>query len=543
MRIFFAIIISLSIAVTGAIAQPLPVPAVPNAMLAPPSVHKPIPAVPQVENDVALPKQELSAITFRAVHLQGAKFLPKAALRAPFRPLTGKKVSAAQLRTALDAITNLYSQAGYALGRAYIPAQEMQDGILTIRVLEGYIGAVVVQTETPRIKDTVARYAGRILASRPLRAADLDRYLRLINEIPGVKADAKLTDMELTSGKAVLIVTVTYQPISAALALSNDGNLHSLPIQPYLTLRADNLIGTGDQFALTGLLSPVPKDEYFLLGSASTLIGSDGLQLTSTTSVARARANIQPRTLNLSSTQLRSEMKLGYPVVKSTMEQLTVSGGFYFSQLRYDLNHLHLAKDRAFSTFGELSEVKRFSDRWSSSLYGRLTVGFELPYGGGMPGSRVNAARDFGKLNLSAATAYSVTPHFSLLLRADGQAATGSLMAAEEISYGGERFGRGYDNATVSGDHGIALSLQPQYSFSLIPGWRGSIFAGGDYARVFNSRGDLQRDATLLSLGGGMSLSHNGYSVSVGVGQPMKKAPFYTQRLRPRFSISLQAKI
>jgi hemolysin activation/secretion protein len=273
------------------------------------------------------------------------------------------------------------------------------------------------------------------------------------------------------------------------------------------------------------------------------LIGSDGMRLTSTTSVARARANVQPRTLNLSSTQLRSELKLSYPVVKSAMEQLTASGGFYFSQLRYDLNHLHLAKDRAFSTFGEISEVKQLSDKWSGSLYGRVTAGFELPYGGGVPRSRVNAARDFGKLNLSTATAYSVTPSFSLLLRADGQAATGSLMAAEEISYGGERFGRGYDSATISGDHGIALSLQPQYSLSFIPGWRSSIFAGGDYARVFNSRGDLQRDATLLSLGGGIGVSHDGYSVSVGVGQPMKKVPFYAQRLRPRFFISLQAKI
>lgn len=542
MRIFLSTIISVLVAATGVMAQPLPVPAVPNAVLAPPPVRKPAPVTPQVEDGVILPRQELPALSFRAVRIEGATLLPQAALTASFQGLIDKEVSAAQLRGALSAIDNLYAKAGYALGRAYIPPQKMQDGVLTIRVVEGYVGAVVVQTETPRIKDTVARYAARILASKPLRTAELDRYLRLIAEIPGVTASAKLTDMELASGKAVLIITVTYQPISTALALSNDGNLHSLPIQPYLTLRANNLTGAGDQFALTALLSP-PKDEYFLQGSASTLIGSDGMRLTSTTSVARARANIEPRSLNLSSTQLRSELKLGYPVIKSAMEQLTASGGVYFSQLRYDLNHLHIAKDRAFSAFGEVSEVKQFSDKWSASAYGRLTAGFELPYGSGMPRSRANSARDFGKFNLNAAAAYSVTPDFSLLLRADGQAATGSLMAAEEISYGGERFGRGYEAASVSGDHGIALSIQPQYSFTIVPGWNSSLFAFGDYARVFNTRGDLQGDATLLSLGGGIGVSQGSYSVSVGVGQPMEKVPYYAQRLRPRFFVSLQAKI
>lgn len=539
MRILLAAIIVVA-ATASAIGQPLP--AVPNTVLTPPAPPRPAPAVPQAEDGVSLPRQEFATLQFRAVHIVGAKALAASDVAAPFDGMAGREISAAELRTALDAVGNLYKQAGYALGRAYIPPQKMQDGVLTVRVLEGYVGAVVVQTETPRIKDTVARYAGRILASRPLRTADLDRYLRLIADIPGVTASAKLTDMELATGRAVLIVTVTYQPISTALALSSDGNLHSLPVQPYLTLRANDLFGMGDQFALTSLLSPVPKDEYLVQGSASALIGSDGLRVTSTTSIAHIRANVQPRTLNLSSTQLRSELKLSYPIVKSATEQLTASGGVYFSQLRYDLNHLHLAKDRAFSAFGEISGMKQFSDIWSASLYGRLTAGFELPYERGMPGSRANAARDFGKLNLDAVTAYSVTPDFSLLLRADSQAATGSLTAAEEISYGGERFGRGYDNAAVAGDHGIALSLQPQYSFSLIPGWSNSVFGFADYARVFNTRGDLQADATLLSAGGGIGVSRDGYSITAGMGQPMEKVP-YAQRLRPRFFINLQAKI
>jgi hemolysin activation/secretion protein len=537
-----AFVSALSIGMASALAQPLPVPAVPNAVLAPPPVKKPVVVTPQIEDSVALPQADIATLEFRSVRIIGATKLAEGDLAAPFEKLANRKVSAAGLRGALDAVTRMYGRAGYALGRAFLPPQDLKDGVLTVRILEGYVGAIAIQTDTPRIKDTATCFAEHILASRPLRSADLERHLRLIAEIPGVTVTAKLTDMELASGKAVLILNLVYMPITTSLALNTESNLRDMPVQPYLTVRANNLTGHGDQFSFTSLLSHNPKDEYFLQGAASTLIGSDGLRLSSVTSVARTRANIQPRVLDLSSSQLRSELKLGYPVESSAKEQLGVAGGLYYSQLRYDLNHVSIAKDRTFAAFGDVTHVLQRSDKWSENIFARATLGAALPYPAGVPQSRNGAKRNFAKFNLSGAGVYAVTPRFSLLLRGDGQAASGSLMAGEETSYGGERFGRGYDSAVISGDHGFGLSVQPQYSFTIGNGWTSSFFAFGDYARAFNSRGDNQVDTALVSLGVGAGIARENYGITFGVGQPLTKVPFYTERLRPRLFVSLQIK-
>ncbi len=204
------------------------------------------------------------------------------------------------------------------------------------------------------------------------------------------------------------------------------------------------------------------------------------------------RANILPTTLDFSSTQLRSELAASYPLIKTVDRQMTVTGGTYFSRLRYDLNHTGLAGDRAIAGFAELSDTRQYSPAWSGSYTVRASFGGALPYSPPMPQSRANATTDFAKLDIGAALGYAIDENFNLLMRADAQAASGSLMAAEEVSYGGDRFGRGYDTGMVSGDHGLGVSLQPQYRFAPLANWEATAYLFGDFARVFNTRGDFQ---------------------------------------------------
>lgn len=103
-----------------------------------------------------------------------------------------------------------------------------------------------------------------------------------------------------------------------------------------------------------------------------------------------------------------------------------------------------------------------------------------------------------------------------------------SLLSAEEITFGGSRFGRGYDPAEIGGDRGYAVSLQSQYRFPIGSSslWSLMPYVFADYAQAFNTPSSGPASADLFSTGLGTWISR-GQSVSVGLeaDKPLTRTP------------------
>ena len=104
------------------------------------------PAVPQIE---VQPRPEMAAsdgqkITVSKFLITGNTKISTYALSAIVQPYEGKETTLAGLKRVADLITNAYHKKGYFLAQAYIPAQEIKNGIVEIVVLEGRIGKVTV---------------------------------------------------------------------------------------------------------------------------------------------------------------------------------------------------------------------------------------------------------------------------------------------------------------------------------------------------------------------------------------------------------------
>ncbi len=79
--------------------------------------------------------------------LDGNQALPSAELLAQLDDLIGRELTVGQLQGAANRITRLYRERGYPLARAYLPAQEIKDAMVTIAVLEGRYGQVQVNDQ------------------------------------------------------------------------------------------------------------------------------------------------------------------------------------------------------------------------------------------------------------------------------------------------------------------------------------------------------------------------------------------------------------
>lgn len=173
----------------------LSVPDASHVLIAPAAPRVTAPAAPVLPQQAELLAQGEGHLRFQHVQVIGAKLLPEAKIAAAFDDLKGKKVSIAALKPALDRVNALYADAGYPLGRAFVPAQKITNGTLTVRVVEGYIDNIVVTADSERTKALVERMAAPLMKERPLTRAALERAILLIQDIPGITLGSKFEGM------------------------------------------------------------------------------------------------------------------------------------------------------------------------------------------------------------------------------------------------------------------------------------------------------------------------------------------------------------
>ena len=84
------------------------------------------------------------AFTIQRIALHGASAQHNAALQALVAPMQGQTTTLAGLRELANQITNWYRTQGYALARAWLPAQTLSQGQVRIEILEGQLSGYTV---------------------------------------------------------------------------------------------------------------------------------------------------------------------------------------------------------------------------------------------------------------------------------------------------------------------------------------------------------------------------------------------------------------
>lgn len=164
-----------------------------------------------------------ASVAVRAFRVQGNTLLDPAALQAALAPHIGQR-NLAELRQAALAVQALYGQAGYAAVVAYLPPQPVTDGTVTIQVVEGRIGRVVVQGQRRLSAERVRAALPSLVEGSTPRVRDIDAELQIANENPG-RAIGVLLGPGGAPGEVLATVKVDEQPVQRYnVALDNSGN-------------------------------------------------------------------------------------------------------------------------------------------------------------------------------------------------------------------------------------------------------------------------------------------------------------------------------
>jgi hemolysin activation/secretion protein len=380
----------------------------------------------------------------------------------------GKPGTLGDLFAIASEITTRYRNDGYVLSRAIVPAQEIEDGKVELRIIEGYVDKVIFEGDDDR-PDLLRGYGESITGVKPVRVSDLERYLLLLGDQPGVTVSSVLRPSQEQTGAADLIIKVERETVQSFATLDNRGTRYVGPVQYTMGMRLNSPFGLGDQTFVRGITTPYLTNELlaFDFNNQQTL-NSEGTTLGILLNYAQAHPGWVLKPLQLSSIATTAAAVLTHPLIRSRVESvrlnLTMVANSYDTTT--DFFHTPILHDAIRSV--RAGVIYESIDRYR----GTNLAGLQFSQGlnildatrTGSPNiSRVLGRSDYSKMNFDLSRLQGLGGNWSLLTAATAQYAFTPLLASEQFGLGGSQFLRAYDPSDIIGDSGIGAKFELQY--------------------------------------------------------------------------------
>ena len=499
---------------------------------APPSVTAPPPVEIERPKTPAPPRPGALSFVLKDVVVDGATVYTPAQLRTAYAPFLGRTITVDDLAGLEEAVSRKYRNDGYILARALIPGNQSIDpkaGVVHVQVYEGYIDKVrldpldyEVGAKGRLIKAILDKIAHGCRPGEtpkdgkpcPLNRDTLERYLLLVNDLPGVQASAVIQPSPTTPGAADLFVTITQLHVEGTAEIDNRGTPYTGPLTAQTSVTLDNLTGAFDRTTLR-YVNSIPFSELNLANLTEDIpLNSEGLRLGFGGTFSRSHPGDALRFADIVSHTDAFDATLSYPLIRTRSENLLVRGNFTWQDALTDAAAARLFSDktRAFSAGANYDLADR--------LLGVNLIDVSTTQGLGILGatpansplaSHAGADGNFTKFDAELSRLQQIIPQWNLLGAVNGQYALQRLLVAEQIGYGGDRYGQGYDPSELLGDRGIEGKVELQYTPLWAPGLFGprsplqtlQFFAFYDVGKLWNL-GPGAIDPSGASAGGGI---------------------------------------
>ena len=455
----------------------------------------------------------------------GNTIFPSDELQALVRPWVGKEAGTDQLLDAAEAIKNRYKDAGFFLTQVLVPAQEVPDGIVTLRVVEARIGDTHAELTTERVSPAIVDGYMRLLPKgTPVTEQSVERPLLLLNDLPGVKVTSVLRPGSET-GEADLLVKMVDEGnrFGGDGYVDNAGNESTGLVRVGADLVANGLLGQGESWTLGGLVSEHDGVDLVRAGVTAP-VGPFGTKVTlSVTDLNYKVLGKQFEQLNADGDALVGSLSIQHPVIRSRNFNLFAVGGGDLKKLD-DRTSGGLNHDERVLLIGHAGVTGDFRDEHFGGSLNSFTL--TLNAGDNKIKTAVELSRDqdpaqgghrtsgtFEHLNGDFQRLQAITDTVSFLMSMRGQYAFQNLDTSEKSSLGGPHGVRAYAVGDGVGDDLFTATFElrqrvPAWTLFNAPFVMSAFLDGG---RVKNWHdpldGDTENMHTLAGYGLGLNLT------------------------------------
>ncbi|MDX1432255.1 MAG: ShlB/FhaC/HecB family hemolysin secretion/activation protein [Gammaproteobacteria bacterium] len=405
-----------------------------------------------------------------------------------YRRLAGMTIG--QIQEVAAAVTERYRRSGFILAQAIVPAQEVDDGVVTIEVFEGKLGAVRFQGNE-MYRDAVLAEPFTDLIDAPVTASGIESAILATGDFPGVSVFGVFQPGTEVGETDLVIRVQDERRWQASLRGDNYGTRYTGQYRVFADVQVNNLTGGGDRFYAAYLRQFDPTNGRFWqleyehpIGSPDTTIGTSlqknpfdvGSDLESLGLSGQSEIfSLFGRHSLVRSRELNVATIVAWQRIKATTSQETQPiFEDELSVLEIEFNFDSIDSRARGLNLGALGFTIGLGDLLGG--HGSLEAAEQTVPPSRQGASGKYASNDFFKVYGSYSRLQTLLEDVSLLLRTDGQYSSSLLTSVEQFSIGGPASVRAYPVAEALFDSGVFGSLELTVNapgFSRVPAWGG----------------------------------------------------------------------
>ena len=456
------------------------------------------------------PLQIPGKITVKQFAVVGSTVFSATELAEVLKPFTNRPISFAELLEVQTTVTQLYFDQGYLTSGAFIPPQTLQDGTVTIEVIEGQVEEIEI-SGLERLNSSYIRSRIESGIQTPLNQNQLFQYLQLLQLNPLIERLSANLTAGTRPGLSRLEIEVEEAP--AFFAQLSADNLRSPSVgtvRLQATTSHNNLTGFGDRLNVT----------YYRTEGSDTL---DDLSYTIPINSKNGTISLRHRhtsseiieepfnEIDIDTNYRTYEISFRQPIYQTPSREIALGLTGSVEESKTTLLGEPFPGSIGAEDDGEIniSSLRFFQEYASRSTTDVFVARSEFYLGINVFGATVNNQAPDGRYfswRGQAQYLRLLAPETVFLIRSDIQLAPISLFPQEQFSLGGGLSVRGYRQDVLLADNGVFISSEFRFPILRVRNWDASLQLTPfvDFGTVWNSNELELIEDTLSSVGVGL---------------------------------------
>ncbi len=433
----------------------------------------PAPTLQQVEPEMrvepiqAAPVGSADSTTLQvnSLRLTGQSLYSEAELLGVTGFTAGEELSLPQLQQMASRIATFYHQKGYFVAQAYLPAQEIEQGAVTIAVVEGRYGDINVRNQSNLSDRQAASSLSGLNSGEVIESSALENRLLLLSDTPGVNVRSTLVPGASVGAADLIVDVVPGDRVNGSIDADNGGNYYTGEYRLGATLNINNLAGQGDVATLRALTT----FEGLNYGRAAYQMQFGRM----TAGVAYSRMEYELgrefSDLDANGTADIASVFASYPLIRSRRSNLYAQVGYDYKTFEDRIDVIPVVTDKNIHVlmttlrgdhrddFGR-GGVTAAGLTWSNGV-----LDIETPETRAADALTARTNGDYNKLGLYVMRLQNISDRVSLYGSVSGQLASKNLDSSEQMSLGGMYGVRAYPQGEAFGDEGYLATVEARY--------------------------------------------------------------------------------
>ncbi len=463
--------------------------------------------------------------------IEGNTLLEADEIEAVLKPFTGKDREYGDVQRAIEALRQRYRTGGFSVVWVVAPEQDLDRGVVTLRVIEGRIGKVTIEGNRFFDDSNIRSSLPALREEVSPRAGDISANVQLANENPAKQVDVVLRPGEKPGVVDATVDVIDVRPLKAFLTLDNTGNRETGDFRLGVGVQYSNLFNRDHVGTFNYVTSPGKWNQVSLYSGSYRLPlyswgdSMDFIIAYSDVSAGTAQTVAGPLTFSGKGA-----------VFGLRYNQLLARRGEYSHRIVYGLDYRAYENDCALGNFGAAGcgpaavdiTVRpislAYSGNWAKP--GRISD-FYVAVSHNVPGAANGHERDFNAarpspnggdgassrytiLRFGASMVIAFESNWQVRAAFNAQYTPDALVSGEQFGIAGATAVRGFLEREIVRDTGYFATLElytPNLAGKLVPGEgnvRGLLFY--DIARATNNplAGEARQQASIASIGAGV---------------------------------------